>query len=145
MTHERFHTTGEHPRSELELHADAVRSRLLSAVAILERRGRDALDVKLQLQRHAVAVGALAGLLVLAAFGGAAVAILRARERARERARRPRWRALKRAWKHPERVAPENRPSDAEVVRKIALAIALPIVSPLAKRYTRRVLGRVLA
>jgi hypothetical protein len=129
------HPEGEHPRSELELHADAVRSHLLSVVATLEQRGRDALDVKLQLHRHAVAAGVLAGVLVLALFGGAALTFLDSRKEARH----PLWHALRRALRHPERIAPESGPTHREVVRKIALAIALSILSPLAKRYARRV------
>ena len=123
----------EHAR-ELETEIEVLRGDLGDLVSELDRRRRELLDVRLQLQRHPVAVGA-AGLTVALAVGGAVALVITARRRRRrpvERARRL-GHAVSRMIEAPHRVARE--PSVAE---KILAAAGTAAASILVKRIMDR-------
>ena len=74
---------GDTPPAELEREVETLRDELGDLVGELDRRRREAFDVRLQVRRHATAVAVVAGAVVL--LVGASLA-LRARRRAyRER------------------------------------------------------------
>ena len=91
-------------RDQAEASADRIRHEFERTLQELDRRRHDALDVGLQIRRHAAAAG-IAGAAVLLAIGGAVLlVVLRLRSRPR-RLRHERWEGLRRAWTHPKWVA----------------------------------------
>jgi hypothetical protein len=113
---------------------DSLRGELGGLVAELDRRRREAVDLRLQLRRHPVLVASVvAGAAIL--VGGALAALVTARrhrQRPSVRARNTR-RALARLLEHPHRVAAE--PSMAN---KIATAVGIAVATTLAKRLVVR-------
>jgi hypothetical protein len=85
----------------LAVRANIARSRLSAALGALDRRGREALDLRLQLSRHAglIRTGAVVCVTGIVAFAAWRVAMAR-RRRGYER-----WRMLRRVWSHPELAA----------------------------------------
>jgi hypothetical protein len=65
----------EYPREDLSLEANASRTRLLRAIEELDRRGHDALDVRLQLRRHGREIALAVAALAMAASGMAFLAV----------------------------------------------------------------------
>jgi hypothetical protein len=95
-------------REDLLRDADTVRSKLIHTVEELDRRRHEALDLGLQLRRHA---GPLAALGLFAA-GTVAAAIALAVQRvstAALRRRRARWRLVKTVWFRPQRLLRAER------------------------------------
>ncbi|HZZ83071.1 MAG TPA: hypothetical protein VFE30_00920 [Anaeromyxobacteraceae bacterium] len=129
--------SGESPRRQarqLESEIEILRGDIGDLVSELDRRRRELFDLRLQLQRHPVAVGA-AGVGVALAVGGAVALVVTARRRRRrpvERARRL-GRAVSRMIDAPHKVARE--PSVAEKVLAAAGAAAASI---LVKRLLER-------
>lgn len=123
--------------------ADRVREDLLLSVRELDRRRKDALDVRKQVAKHPwVVVGVSVGLL-LAVGGGLGLAWYQreAIRRRRLRNRRiERFRALGRLWKHPDRIAnlAPRRPLPAEVGGKAASALAGALASQLGRQLVSR-------
>lgn len=113
---------------------DSLRGQLGGLVAELDRRRREAIDLRLQVRRHPVLVAAVAtGAAIL--LGGAIAALVsarRTRQRPTVRAREAR-RALLRLFEHPDRVAAE--PSMAN---KIVTAVGIAVATTLAKRLVVR-------
>jgi hypothetical protein len=114
-------------REELARQANQVRSKLLHTVEVLDQRRHEALDLKLQLQRHLRQVVALAGVALALTTVGVAVAVHRI-STAPERRRRDRVRLLGQLWTHPDRVIRgarrEGRPFFVELLRSVLLGVA---------------------
>ena len=81
--------TNGHDREALAARANAVRARLVETAEALDRRRREALDVRLQLRRHAGALSVAAGALAVTLIGGGVLLTLRlgARRRGERRLR----------------------------------------------------------
>jgi hypothetical protein len=124
----------------LDRDIDAVRDELSGLVSELKRRGRDALDVKLQLKRHGPEIALAAAGVVAAAVATAWLGAHRTRRRDRLPARAGRLRqAVSRMIDRPERVAVDPRPS---VIAQIATAAATSVVVAITKRAVNRFLAR---
>jgi hypothetical protein len=118
----------------------SLREELSTLVAELKRRRHDALDVRLQLQRHAAGIGVAVAGAIVAAAATAWLGARRARQRGRFTARAGRLRrAVARMVDQPERVA-APRPS---LITQIATAGATAIVVGITRRVLNRVLARV--
>jgi hypothetical protein len=117
-----------------------VREELDTLLSELDRRRHEALDVPLQLRRHAFGAGLTAMALVAAAAGSVWLAVWRRRRRARLSAKAGRfYHALSRMTEHPERVATE--PS---IPKKIATAAANVAVAALVKKVLERTAVRLM-
>lgn len=133
----------EDEREALTRQANAVREKLLGNVEELVRRGHDALDVKVQAEKHPVFAGTgLAVVLGGTTFG--VVLVVHRRAHAKEARRRERMRMLARLWAHPERAARASPPFFLELVRAVALGIlttaALAPLRRLLNGYVRRLI-----
>jgi hypothetical protein len=126
-------------QDELTAEADTVRSKLLHTVEELDRRRHDALDVRLQIRRHALPLGAAAGVLVLSAVGVTAIVTHRI-VTAQSRRRVERIRMLRRGWLHPDKVA-RRRPFFAELGRSILLGLLSAAVLIPARAGLKRLYG----
>jgi hypothetical protein len=128
---------GTEQAERLQHDIEAIRGNLGGLVSELRERGREAVDVRLQVRRHGVAVGL--GALAVAALVAGGIALHRARERRRQtlpaRLRRLR-EAVARMMDDPDRVA-EARP---RVSRKIAASGGSAAASVLAKRIAQRLI-----
>ncbi len=113
----------------LTARADRARTRLSAALSALDRRRHEALDLPLQVTKHAGAVAAVAAVCVA---GVVVMGIFRAATAARRR-RRERWLVVRRVWAHPERIAQPEETLMGRVARVAAVGLA------------RFVLSRVLA
>lgn len=122
----------------LEQDVERIRGNLGELVGELNHRRRDALDLRLQFQRHAGRL-VLAGALALAlAAGGIVLLTVRLRHRRSLRRRADRLgKALRRALAHPEHLA-ERRPS---VPRKIAAAGGSALAAAIGKRLAQRLVS----
>jgi hypothetical protein len=119
-----------------------LREELSGLVAELNRRRHNALDVRLQLQRHAPGIAVAAAGAVVAAVGTAWLGARRARQRDRLGARAGRLRhAVSRMIDRPERVA-VPRPS---LIAQIATAGATAIVVGVSKRIVNRFLAGAMS
>jgi hypothetical protein len=129
---------GRQEVGKLESDVDLIRANLGDLIGELNNRRRDALDIRLQFQRHAGRL-VLAGVVVIAMVaGGIALFVSRVRRRRSLPVRADRLgKALRRALAHPEHVA-ERRPS---VPRKIAAAGGSAIASALGKRIASRLVS----
>jgi hypothetical protein len=128
--------TDTHPQpTGLELNVEMVRRRLDATIRELDRRRHDALDIKLQLRRHALPV--IAGLVVLVA-GVTSLTLLLLRRRGNRKRLLPKMQRLRQAVarmvEKPDRVAREN----PNVARKIATAAGTTAATMLAKKLMRR-------
>jgi hypothetical protein len=109
-------------RVELEREANLVRSRLLRTVEQLDRRGHDALDLRLQLRNHfrQVVIGAAA--LMLATVGAIAL-IVHGETVAAEKRRLERRLLFRGHWRRPPVEPRPERSFLGEVVRSIVLGV----------------------
>ena len=120
---------------ELEHDVDLIRANLGDLIGELNYRRRDALDLRLQLQRHAGRVVLVGVVLIGMVAGGIALFVSHLRRQRSLRTRASRLgKALRRALAHPEHVA-ERRPS---VPRKIAAAGGSAIASAIGKQVAKR-------
>lgn len=120
---------------QLEHDVDLIRANLGDLIGELNSRRRDALDLRLQFQRHAGRLVLVGIVLIGMVAGGIALFIARMRQKRSFRARAGRLgKALRRAVAHPEHLA-ERRPS---VPRKIAAAGGSAIASAIGKRIAKR-------
>lgn len=114
-------------RDDLARQANQVRSKLLHTVEVLDQRRHEALDLKLQLQRHVRQIVGMAGAALVLTAGVVAFAVHRL-STAPERRRRDRVRLVRQMWRHPDRVIRgarrEGRPFLVEVGRSVLLGIA---------------------
>lgn len=128
-------------RADFERRADELRDRLMHTIEALDRRRHVLVDVRSRVRRHGPEV--LAGGLLLAIAGGAAVIALIKEVRARnERPGGERLRALVRFWRHPEWVAPRGKPSvSREIGRRILVGMASYVAMQLIRRGVRLTLA----
>jgi hypothetical protein len=125
---------------ELGSEVAGVREELDTLLAELDRRRHEALDVRLQLRRHAVGAGLTAFALLATATGSVWLTLWRRQRRDRLGAKASRLRsAIARMTAHPERVAAEPT-----VGRTIAMAAANAAVAGLVKKLLERKLERLL-
>ena len=124
-------------RDDLARQANVVRSKLLRTVEVLDQRRHEAVDLRLQLQRHVrqfVALGALAIILTSAAV---AVAVHRI-STAPERRRRNRRRLATEMWRRPDLVIRgtrrTGRPFAVELLRSVLLGLATTLALLPARR-----------
>lgn len=124
-------------RDDLTRQANKVRSKLLHTVEVLDQRRHEALDLKLQLQRHMRTVLALSGIALVVTAGAVALAVHRI-STAPERRRRDRRRLVGHMWRHPDRVIRgarrEGRPFLVELLRSVLLGVASSLVLLPARR-----------
>jgi hypothetical protein len=108
-------------RVELERQATVVRSRLIRAVEELERRGHDALDLRLQLRTHLRRVAVAGALLMFLTVGSIGLVMHRVAIAA-ERRRLVAAGVLRGRWRPPPPPAPARRGFFAEIGRSFAIA-----------------------
>lgn len=122
----------------IEQEISTLRVEIGDLVGELDRRRREAFDLRLQARRHPVALS-LAGLTVAVVLGGAVALLVRGRQRRRSpshRARQLRF-ALQRAIRHPERIGHEEPPAGERILVAIGTAAATVLV--------KRALARAVA
>jgi hypothetical protein len=128
---------GATPRIEKEI--ATLRQEIGDVVDELDRRRREAFDVRLQLQRHPVAVSLAA--ISVAALAGGAVAMLvfngRRKKRASYKAHQLRV-ALGRVMEHPERVARGEPPPGEKILAAVGTAVATLLVKRALERAVPR-------
>ncbi|HXX68494.1 MAG TPA: hypothetical protein VEK07_14995 [Polyangiaceae bacterium] len=132
---------GGKSRDNLLHEADAVRARLLETVERLDRRRHEVLDVKLQLQRYASTLAAIA--LVALVITGSAVGFAVARmPGAAARRRRDRWRLARSVWRRPDRALRAARgPFFSEVLRGVAMSVVTMALTSPARSVVREILA----
>lgn len=125
----------------IEGEIDDLRDELGVLISELDRRRHEAMDVGLQVRRHAVPV-ALIGLGTIAAVGALiAWRVSAARERQRPLARARRLRiALERAADHPERVAAKDPATPTQIGATILTAIGTTAAIAITKKVIDRVM-----
>jgi len=125
---------------QLEAQITALREELGELVAELDRRRHEALDVKLQVRRHAREITLTGVALVGAAAGFVSFNVWRSRRRQRFGAREGRFQqAMSRMIERPERVAAEPT-----VTMKIITAAANAAAATLIKKVLERVVQQVM-
>ena len=130
----------------IEHEISTLRDEIGDLVGELDRRRREAFDLRLQLRRHPVAVS-VAGVAVAAVLGGT-IAFLVYDGR---RKRRPRYRAhqlrvaVDRMVKHPERVARGEPPPSEKILAAIGTAAATLLVKRALERTVPRPRQRAAA
>jgi hypothetical protein len=131
---------------ELGSEIASVREELDTLLGELDRRRHEALDMPLQLRRHARGVSVAAASVVAVVTAG----VWMAASRRRRRRRWPdRWQdqaealrhAFSRMTAHPERVAVESNPS---LVRKLLAAAATAAVASLVKKVLERGISQAM-
>ncbi|HET9594893.1 MAG TPA: hypothetical protein VFP65_04885 [Anaeromyxobacteraceae bacterium] len=137
---------GASGRIEREL--GSLRNEIADLVGELDRRRREAFDVRLQLRRHPAAA-ALAGVALAAVLGGAVALLVyngRRKQRRSYKARQLKV-AMGRVMKHPERVARGEPPPGEKILAAVGTALATLLVkraferavpSPRAQRQQRQ-------
>ena len=121
-------------RERLEREANMARARLATTIDEIDRRAHEAVDVKLQLRRHAAPLAVAAGIVVLPIVAAIGVGIYRLATRD-ARMRRERVRALKRGWRHPDRLARyKNPPLAVEMGRRILVGAVTYVAIQAIKR-----------
>ena len=121
-------------RERLEREANLVRARLATTLDVLDKRGHEMVDVKLQVKRHVLPIAVVGGTIVLAVVSGVGYAIYRIATRD-ERKRLERRRIPARVWNHPERVAQVQKPPVlAEIGRKLLVGTLTMLGMSLVKR-----------
>jgi len=132
---------GGRSRDELLHEADAVRARLFETVGRLDRRRHEALDLKLQLQRHASMLAA-AALIVLVITGSTVGFALSRLPGAAARRRRDRWRLARSVWRRPDRALRATRgPFFVEALRGVAMSIITMALTSPARRIVQEILS----
>jgi hypothetical protein len=123
---------------QLEHDVDLIRANLGDLVGELNNRRRDALDIRLQFQRHAGRLVLVGVVVVAMVAGGIALFVSGLRRRRSLRSRADRLgKALRRAVAHPEHLA-ERRPS---VPRKIAAAGGSAVAAAIGKKIASRLVS----
>jgi hypothetical protein len=130
----------------IEKEITTLRGEIGAVVDELDRRRREALDVRLQLRRHPVAV-AIAGVALAALLGGTVALLVydgRRKRRASYKAKQLRI-AVGRMMEHPERVARGEPPPAEKILAAVGTAVATLLVKravdraiPVPRDYARR-------
>jgi hypothetical protein len=128
-------------RDELAREANQARTKLLRTVEQLDRRRHDALELRVQVQRH-VRQLAVAGGAILLGTCAAMVLLAHRISTATERRRRNRWKLAKGVWQHPERALRAGRRTSflGALLRPILLTLANALVIFSARRFISRLL-----
>ena len=127
-----------HEVEQLEHDVDLIRANLGDLIGELNTRRRDALDIRLQFQRHAGRLILVGAVVIAMVAGGIALFVSSRRRRQSFSARASRLgKALRRAVAHPEHLA-ERRPS---VPRKIAAAGGGALAAAVGKQLARRLVS----
>jgi len=124
---------GASGRIEREL--GSLRNEIAELVGELDRRRREAFDLRLQLRRHPVAV-AIGGVALAALLGGAVVLLVengRRKQRRSYKAKQLRV-AMGRVMKHPERVARGEAPPGEKILAAVGTALATLLVKRAFER-----------
>jgi hypothetical protein len=126
--------------SRVSTEIETLRTELGGLVGELDRRRREAFDLRLQARRHPIALAVAATSVALVVGGLVAVVVRARRERRRPSVRAAETRrALARIFAHPHDVAKRPR-----MAQKIATAVLTVAATTLAKRLIeRRVVPRV--
>jgi hypothetical protein len=116
---------------------DDIRGEIAALVDELDRRRRELFDVRLQMQRHPVAVS-VAGLTLGALLGGAvALVVYNARRKRRTTYKAKQLRtAFDRMMEHPERVARGEPPPGEKIIAAVGTALATLLVRRAFDRAT---------
>jgi hypothetical protein len=109
-------------RAELEREANIVRARLLRTVEQLDRRGHDALDVRMQLRNHLRQVVIGACVLMVAMVAAIAYVVHRVTTAADRRRLERGW-ILRGGWRRPTSEPRRERPFFQEAFRSLALGV----------------------
>ncbi len=112
-----------------------LREEIGDLVGELDRRRREAFDVRLQLRRHPVAAS-VAGVTVAAVLGGTVALLIynaRRKQRASYKARQLRV-ALDRMMRYPERIARGEPPPSEKIIAAIGTAAATLLVKRALER-----------
>lgn len=123
----------------ISVEISTLREEIGDLVDELDRRRRDAFDVRLQLQRHPVAAS-VAGVVIAAALGGTVAALVygaRRRRRTTYKAKQLRI-ALQRMMRYPERVARGEPPPSEKILAAIGTAAATLLVRRALERAVPR-------
>jgi hypothetical protein len=121
-------------RADLVRAADSARSRLLRTAERIDQRRHEALDIRMQVERHLQGVAVTGGAVLLASAGAAAFAGYRIATSS-DRRRRARWRLVRGAWEHPERGLRAQRQSFAvEVLRSLLMTLVTAVLSEPLRR-----------
>ena len=122
----------------LEDDVDRIRQNIGELIRELNHRRRDAFDLKVQFQQHAVRLVLVGAAVVAMVAGAIALALSRRRSRRTLRARAGRFgKALRRIIAHPETLG-ERAPS---IPRKAAAAGGSAVASVLGKRLAQRLVS----
>jgi hypothetical protein len=121
-------------RQHLMVRANEARSRLLHTIDQLDRRRHEALDLRLQLQRHFLQL-VLTGAVLFLATVGAVVLVGQYIAGATRRRRRDRWRLARRVWLHPDRALRSEQPS---LLRAFGQSLLLAILGAAVTQPARR-------
>jgi hypothetical protein len=124
-------------REDLTRQANLVRSKLLRTVEVLDQRRHDAVDLKLQLQRHVRQVVVVAGIALVLTAVAVGFAVHRI-STAPDRRRRNRRRLARQMWRRPDLVMRSSRrtgrPFAVELLRSVLLGVASSLVLLPARR-----------
>jgi hypothetical protein len=108
---------------ELTVKANRARARLLETVDAIDRKRHDALNLNLQLRKHAEPIAIGGGAIFLAVAGGVGLIAYQMATRS-ERLRHERFSMLRRLWIHPERAARrEPRSFLGQLARNVVLGL----------------------
>jgi len=114
-------------RDDLARQANQVRSKLLRTVEVLDQRRHEALDLKLQVQKHVRQIVGMAGIALVLSAGLVAFMVHHVTT-GPERRRRDRVRLVRQMWHHPDRVIRgakrEGRHFLVELARSVLLGVA---------------------
>lgn len=125
---------------DLSREANASRSRLLRTLEELDRRGHEALDLRLQVRRHAGGV-AVAGVVVILAASGLAVLVVEGLLAARHRGRQ-RWVLARWVWAHPtSALHGQKRPFLSDLLRSVAVSFGTAALTWPARAALRALLA----
>jgi hypothetical protein len=128
-------------RDELAREANQVRTKLLRTVEQLDRRRHDALELRVQVQRHMRQLAIVGGAVLLGTCAAMVLMVHRI-STSTERRRRNRWKLAKGVWQHPERALRAGRRTSflGALLRPILLALANALILLPARRVVLRLL-----
>jgi hypothetical protein len=129
-------------RASLERRANEMRSRLMTNIATIEQRVREATSLRLQWSRHSRLVGlSFIGVAAALSYGAYQLEQRSVRRSSPTYRRRQRALAIRRIWRQPEALTRPGKPSIAsELVRKLIVGSLSFLGMELMKRGIRRVL-----
>ncbi len=125
---------GSKTREALAREANRVRTKLLHTVEELDHRRHQAVDLRLQLERHARQLLAMGGILLVATAGLVGLVVHRV-STSPQRRRRERWALARDVWRHPDRaLRGERRSFFGTLVRSVLLSVISAALTVPARR-----------